>query len=104
MCERFPPFTATSGVTCLHTNRAVRSTEALRTGEEVMSDKAKAGTLICVDQGCYSDYGVSGFFVVLRDFTPKTELDEYLSSRKEQQEDYAFREGEFLAALLAKGY
>ena len=38
-----------------------------------MSDKkqtAKAGRLLCVSEGSYSDYGVVGFFVVLRNFPP----------------------------------
>jgi hypothetical protein len=69
-----------------------------------MSDKARAGTLLCVDSGCYSDYGVTGFFVVLKDFAPKAELDEFVSTRPEQAADYQFQEHEFMAALLAKGY
>ena len=64
---------------------------------------AKAGTLISVEAGCYSDYGVIGFFVVLKNFVPFAELYDYLSTRTEQNQTYSFRETEFLAFLLAKG-
>ena len=64
---------------------------------------AKAGSLICVDSGEYSSYAVTGFFVVLRDFDPMLELDEYLNSRPKQREGHKFIEWEFLAALLKKG-
>jgi hypothetical protein len=64
---------------------------------------AKAGTLLSVESGCYSDYGVIGFFVVLKDFTPAAELDDYISTRPDQQGTYSFRESEFLAFILAKG-
>jgi hypothetical protein len=40
---------------------------------------AKAGKLVCVDRGEYSDYEVTGFFVVLRDFSPREELGQYTS-------------------------
>ena len=64
---------------------------------------AKAGKLMCVDSGAYSDYQVRGFFVVLRDFDPHAELSTYLDANPEQQKDYHFKEDGFLAALLAKG-
>lgn len=64
---------------------------------------AKAGKLLCVDRGEYSDYNVTGFFVVLRDFDPRAELDEFLSAHPEQRDDYSFEPDGFLAALLAKG-
>lgn len=64
---------------------------------------AKAGTLLCVDRGKYSDYQVTGFFVVLRDFDPMTKLDEFLSEHPEQNEECEFEPDQFLAALLAKG-
>lgn len=64
---------------------------------------AKAGKLLCVDRGEYSDYNVTGFFVALRDFDPRAELDEFLNAHPEQREDYSFEQDMFLAALLAKG-
>ena len=64
---------------------------------------AKAGKLLLVDSGKYSDYQVIGFFVVLRDFDPNAELASYLDANPEQKETYRFKEYSFLAALLAKG-
>ncbi len=64
---------------------------------------AHAGKLICVDQGEYSDYTVLGFFVVLRDFDPKAELELHMEVHPEQKEDYNFRSDSYLAGLLAKG-
>ena len=60
---------------------------------------AKAGSLLLVDSGSYSDYSVIGFFVTLRDFCPQNELAEYLV----QASDTYFNEEKFLAFLLAKG-
>jgi|HubBroStandDraft_5_1064220.scaffolds.fasta_scaffold132906_2 hypothetical protein len=65
--------------------------------------EAKAGTLLSVEAGCYSDYRVTGFFVVLKTFDPVLELKEYLVAHPKQLETYSFEEDEFLAALLAKG-
>jgi hypothetical protein len=62
----------------------------------------KAGRLLCVDSGAYSDYGVVGFFVVLQDFDPMAELALYLETKPEQREPYSFKAGAYLAALLAK--
>ncbi len=64
---------------------------------------AKAGKLLCVDSGAYSDYSVRGFFVVLRDFDPHAELAAHLDANPVQREAYHFEEDAFLAALLAKG-
>lgn len=65
---------------------------------------AKAGKLVCVDSGEYSDYSVRGFFVVLRDFDPYAELADYLSEHPEQKQNYRFAEDKFLALLLSKGF
>ena len=64
---------------------------------------AKAGKLLCVDSGEYSDYSVSGFFVVLRDFEPMAELAAHLEAHPEQREAYSFEGDSYLASLLAKG-
>jgi hypothetical protein len=64
---------------------------------------AKAGKLLCVDSGEYSDYSVHGFFVVLRDFDPMTELADHLEAHPEQRESYRFEKDSYLAALLANG-
>ena len=64
---------------------------------------AKAGKLLCVDSGEYSDYNVHGFFVVLRDFEPMAELAAHLQAHPEQRESYSFEGGSYLASLLAKG-
>ena len=60
---------------------------------------AKAGKLLLVDSGSYSDYAVMGFFVALKDFCPQDELAEYLT----QEPSNYFNEDKFLAILLAKG-
>ena len=65
---------------------------------------AKAGKLVCVDRGEYSDYDVTGFFVVLRDFNPLDELREYLSLHPGQEDSYCFEQDRFLAMLLKKGF
>lgn len=39
---------------------------------------AKKGSMILVESGAYSDYGVDGLFLVLLDFSPKLELAEYM--------------------------
>lgn len=65
---------------------------------------AKAGKLLLVDVGEYSDYAVIAFFVVLKDFDPMRELEEYKIAKPDRVKDYRFSEDEFLAALLAKGY
>lgn len=67
-------------------------------------DKAKAGTLMRIESGEYSDYGVIGFFVVLQTFEPMAEVSAYNSQNPndtfgiEYFDNYAF-----LAYLLAKG-
>lgn len=72
-------------------------------GKAIKHEIAKAGKLICVDGGEYSDYRIYGFFVVLKDFDPYEELEEYLKEHPEQREDYHFKEDGLLAALLRKG-
>ena len=64
---------------------------------------AKAGTLICIDSGEYSDYQVHGFFVALREFDPLAERDEYLLTHPDERKRYTFRESGFIAHLLSKG-
>lgn len=65
---------------------------------------AKAGRLLCVDSGAYSDYSVTGFFVVLRDFDPLAELQEFEAKPKAEEDEWrGFNEHAFLASLLAKG-
>jgi hypothetical protein len=72
---------------------------------------AKAGKLLCVDRGEYSDYEVIGLFVVLRDFNPRAELGEYLAANPDDIIDHCeygveihrFNEDAYFAVLLAKG-
>lgn len=68
-----------------------------------MEGIAKAGKLLCIDRGAYSDYQVTGFFVVLHDFDTAKELEDFLVNHPEQREEYHFKADQFLAALLAKG-
>lgn len=63
----------------------------------------KAGKLLAITSGCYSSYGLTGFFVTLQAFNPKAMLDEYLSTREEEKEMYKFNESGFLAFLISKG-
>ncbi len=71
--------------------------------------QAKAGTLLMLEMGYeanigeYSDYSVTGFFVVLKTFTPHEELEAYLVERPKEKDDYTFDADAFLAGLLAKG-
>lgn len=64
---------------------------------------AKAGKLLCVDKGEYSDYEVIGFFVVLRDFDPLAELGKFLKKHPKQSANYEFETSMFLASLLRDG-
>jgi len=64
---------------------------------------ARSGMLLCVDSGEYSNYLVTGFFVVLRDFDPRAELDTYLNEHPDQCERYGFEKDQFLSKLLEKG-
>jgi len=64
---------------------------------------AKAGKLICIDSGEYSNYYVIGFFVVLRDFDPIEELAEYKAALPEGLKPSMFDKDRYLSGLLAKG-
>jgi len=64
---------------------------------------ARRGSLLQVDIGCYSDYGVIGFFVVLRDFEPITELKAYLAANPKDETSYSFESDSFLMTLISKG-
>ena len=66
-------------------------------------ETARAGTLLCVDRGEYSDYQVIGFLVILRDFDPHAELEEYLAKKPDQRKEYEFLDYGYLAALTEKG-
>lgn len=64
---------------------------------------AKAGNLLCVSKGAYSNYSVVGFFVVLKDFCPADELAKHLNNNLYQRDNYCFEEDSFLSSMLAKG-
>jgi hypothetical protein len=64
---------------------------------------AKAGTLLLIDSGQWSDYSVIGFFVVLEEFDPAAKLAEFLAAHPEQNEDFFFEKEGFLATLLKAG-
>lgn len=69
-----------------------------------MNTIAKAGQLMCIDHGVYSDYQVIGFFVVLKDFDPRECLDAYLTEHSEQRYSFnSFNHHMFLGALIAQG-
>ena len=64
----------------------------------------KAGRLVRLESGSYSEYSVRGFFVALRDFNPFDELEEFFKEKPEQRKDYHFEVDEFMAFVIAKGY
>lgn len=71
-----------------------------------MSDEqklARAGSLVCVDHGEYSDYSVRGFFVVLKEFDPRERVEAHLAEHPEQRETYQFDDDGYLASLIAQG-
>jgi hypothetical protein len=59
----------------------------------------KAKTYLLLDYGEYSDYGILGFFVVLKDFSPATLLAGFLEKENPEKNTDAF-----LAVLLQEGY
>ena len=63
----------------------------------------KAGKLISVEKGEYSDYTVIGFFVALQDFYPMKKLSKYLEKHQDQKRAYAFKEYQFLSYLISAG-
>ena len=63
----------------------------------------KAGQLVVITEGCYSDYGITGFFVALQTFKPMGLFAEYMAAHPEQAKDYQFSAEQFLAYLLSKG-
>jgi hypothetical protein len=63
----------------------------------------RAGRLLLIDHGEYSDYSVRGFFVVLRDFAPNERLKAFLTEHVDQQEQYMFDDDAFINALIAQG-
>ena len=64
---------------------------------------AKAGRLLCADEGEYSDYGVMGFFVIIQDFKPLDLLSEYLAEHPDETQNYGFKSYQFLAFLIQRG-
>lgn len=64
---------------------------------------ARPGQLLCMTSGCYSDYDVEGFFVVLRAFVPADELEAYLDANPGQRKAYNFDRAPFVGALIQRG-
>lgn len=62
-----------------------------------------AGRLVMFDSGEYSDYSVTGFFVVLKEFNPVEELEIFLTQNPNQRERYGFEKSAFIAFVIAKG-
>lgn len=65
---------------------------------------AKAGTLLLIDHGAYSDYYVVGIFKVEKDFIPYNLLESYLVENPKNREDYYFESDRFVNYLLSNGY
>ena len=68
-----------------------------------MDKELKAGQLLMISEGCYSDYGVTGFFVALETFKPLELRTEFIVAHQEQDGDYHFRGETFVAFLIRKG-
>lgn len=64
---------------------------------------ARAGTLLSIEAGEYSDHHIIGFFVVLKDFKPYRVLEVYLQLNEEQRLDFGFDNDRYLAYLIAQG-
>ena len=62
--------------------------------------KVKAGQLIQIDSGCYSDYSVHGFFVALQQFDPMAERKEWIGTL---DADQWYDQPDFIAGLIRKG-
>ncbi len=69
-----------------------------------MKGVIKAGRLVLISSGCYSDYSVHSAFVTLKPVPVQEELTAWLVNHPEQIEDYSFEEHQFLVDLIAKGY
>jgi hypothetical protein len=65
--------------------------------------EAKAGQLIKIESGCYSDYGVHGFFVALRDFDPMEQRKAWIDLPREANEWGYMRRQDFIAFLIRQG-
>lgn len=72
--------------------------EGFKMKEDTM---VKAGRLIMFDSGEYSDYGVWGFFVALKKFSPMKQLNDYFEENPNQKSD--FEKGKFLHFLISQG-
>ena len=63
----------------------------------------KAGKLLMIDIGHYSDHSVIGFFVVLEDFDPMKIAAEFLAAEPEER-DYSYNlYDKFVAQLIKRG-
>lgn len=63
----------------------------------------KAGKLFCLESGEDSNYGVCGFFVALKDFDIRAELEGYFKEHPEQRQEYRGEESQFIAWLAGRG-
>ena len=72
--------------------------------DEQMAECVKAGELLRMESGQFSDYGVDGLFRVQHDLYPYVELARYITERPEQGEDYHFRPVEFMEWLVEQGW
>ena len=62
---------------------------------------AKAGKLLMIDHGEYSDRSIMGFFVILKDFDPQQKIIDYLKIIKDDDSLSAYS---FISLLIEKGY
>ena len=57
----------------------------------------ESGRLLAVSRGEYSSHEVIGIFVVLQDFVPDDELEQYLQQHPDDCRAYEFADDRFLA-------
>jgi hypothetical protein len=69
-----------------------------------MQDKYKAGALILVTEGQYSDQSTHGLFRALRDFTAKEAVAEFLKANPQKTGRYGFTLDAITPSLVANGY
>lgn len=63
----------------------------------------RAGSLLIVSTGEYSDYSVDGVFRAKSDIDPEALRSEWLALHPEQTVRYCFRDEQFLAWVAGKG-
>ena len=67
--------------------------------EQKVTTAIKAGELLTIESGEYSDYGVLGIFRAKVDFVPDEVMNEYLDAHPDERASYSGTESKFIAWL-----